>query len=164
MNTEYSVGNLRIRFESRARRRWLVLLFYAFMAVLDFACVHNCTQPSYPAAWIVSGLAIVAFSLLIVLSWLGAPWRMRDDEREIHRREHVFARAYRALGVFVVALFLSVVPLFPGANPITPLLPPVARKLLIQLPLLLPFATVILYVSLPPAILLWTEPDMEEPQ
>lgn len=32
MNTEYAVGNIRIRFESRARRRWFVALLYALLA------------------------------------------------------------------------------------------------------------------------------------
>ncbi|MGB0064582.1 MAG: hypothetical protein WBP85_09070 [Terracidiphilus sp.] len=166
MNTDYSVGNIRIRFESRARRRWLVVLFYALMAVLDLAIVHNRIHPppSYLAAWIVSGLAFIVVALLMVLTWLGGAWRMRDDERETHRREHAFARAYRVLGVFIVVVFWAVVGLFPEPNPITPLLPPVVRVFLIQLPLFLLFAIIFLYVSLPPAILLWTEPDMEEAQ
>ncbi len=163
MNTNYSVGHIRIRFESRARRRWFVVLFYALMAVLDLVCVNNRIHPppSYLAAWIVIGLAIFVAASLIVFTWLAGPcWR--DDERETHRREHAFARAYRALGVFIVAVFLAVVGLFPpGQNPIAPYLPPVIRAFLIQLPLLLLFAIVFLYVSLPPAILLWTEPDME---
>jgi hypothetical protein len=167
MNTEYSIGNLRFRFESRARRRWLVVFFYALLAALDLACVNNRIHPppSYLTAWIVSGLAILVVALLIVLSWLGGPWRMRDDERETHRREHAFARAYRVLGVFIMAEFLAVVGLFPEPSPITPLLPPVVRAFLIQLPLFLLFAIIFLYVSLPPAILLWSEPDMEaEPE
>ena len=35
MNTEYAVGNIRIRFASQARRRWFVALVYAALA-----CVH----------------------------------------------------------------------------------------------------------------------------
>lgn len=164
MNTEYAIGKIRIRFESRARRRWLVALFYVLMAALDLACVNNRIHPppSYFAAWTVCGLAFLVVALLMVLTWLGGPWRMRDDEREVHRREHAFARAYRALGVFIVAVFLAVVGLFPEPNPITPLLPPVIRAFFIELPLFLLFAIIFLYVSLPPAILLWTEPDMEE--
>jgi UDP-N-acetylmuramyl pentapeptide phosphotransferase/UDP-N-acetylglucosamine-1-phosphate transferase len=165
MNTEYSVGNIRIRFESRTRRRWLVVLFYALLATLDLACVNNRIHPppSYLAAWMVGGLAILVVALLLVVLWLGGPWRMHDDEREIHRREYAFARAYRALGVFIMAVFLAVVGLFPEPNPITPLLPPMVRTFLIQLPLFLLFAIIFLYVSLPPAILLWTEPSMDEP-
>lgn len=166
MNTDYSVGNIRIHFESRTRRRWLVVLFYALMAALDVACVNNRVHPppSYLAAWIVCGLAILVVALLMVLTWLGGPWRMRDDEREMHRREHAFARAYRALGLFIVAVLLAVVGLFPQPNPIMPHLSPVARAFLTQLPVFLLFAIVFLYVSLPGAILLWTEPDMEEVQ
>lgn len=166
MNTDYSVGNFRIRFESRARRRWLVVLFYALMAALDLVCVNNRIHPppSYLAAWTVSGLATLVVALLLVLSWLAGPWRMRDDERDKRRREHAFARAYRVLGVFIVVAFWAVVGLFPEPNPITPLLPSMVRAFLAQLPVFMLFAIIFLYASLPGAILLWTEPDLEEAQ
>lgn len=164
MNSEYSVGNIRIRFESRARRRWLVVLFYALMAVLDLACVNNRIHPplSYLAAWVVSGLAILVFALLIVFTWLTDDMRMRGDERETYCREHAYARAYRALRYFIAAAFFAVVGLFPEPNPIIPLLPPTVRAFLVQLPYMLLFAILLLYITLPQAILLWTEPDMEE--
>jgi hypothetical protein len=92
--------------------------------------------------------------------WLGGPWHMRDDEREIHRREHAIARAYRTLGVFTMGVFAAVVGI-PEPNPIASLLTPEVRSFLAQLPIFLLFAMVFLYVSLPPTILLWTEPDME---
>ena len=161
MNTEYLLGNTRIGFESRARRRWLVVLFYALLAALDLAAVdHRILPPSYRGASILCGLAILAVGLLLVIMWLGGPWHMRDDEREIHRREHAIARAYRTLGVFTMGVFAAAVGI-PEPNPIASLLAPVVRAFLVQLPLLLLFAMVFLYVSLPPTILLWTEPDME---
>ncbi len=164
MNTEYSIGKIRLGFESRARRRWLVVLFYSLLAALDLAVVNNRIHPppSYLAAGIVSGLGILVVALLIVVGWLVNPWRLRDDEREIHRREHAVAKAYRTLGIFIMAVFFAVVGLFPEPNPIMPRLPPVVRAFFVQLPLFLVFPIVFLYVSLPQAILLWTEPDMEE--
>jgi hypothetical protein len=45
---------------------------------------------------------------------------------------------------------------------ITPLLPVALRGYLTQLPSIILWATGILYVTLPQAILLWTEPDMDE--
>ena len=35
MNSEYAVGNIRIHFESRVRRRWFVTLCYAVFAIAD---------------------------------------------------------------------------------------------------------------------------------
>lgn len=161
MNTEYLLGNTRIGFEARARRRGLVVLFYALLAGLDLVAVnHRILPPSYLGASILSGLAILVVGLLLVVMWLGGPWHMRDDEREIHRREHAIAKAYRTLGVFTMGVFAAVLGI-PGPNPIAPLLAPSFRAFLVQLPLFLLFAMVFLYVSLPPAILLWTEPDME---
>ncbi len=110
---------------------------------------------SYLGASIGSGLAILVVGLLLVAMWLGGPWHMRDDEREVHRREHAIARAYRTLGVFTMGVFAAAVGI-PEPNPIASLLAPVVRAFLVQLPLLLLFAMVFLYVSLPPTILLWT--------
>ncbi len=161
MNTEYLLGNTRIGFEARARRRWLVVLFYALLAALDASAVnHRILPPSYLGASILSGLAILVVALLLVIMWLGGPWHMRDDEREIHRREHAIARAYRTLGVFIMGVFAAVMGI-PEPNPLASFLAPEVRAFLAQLPIFLLFAMVFLYVSLPPTILLWTEPDME---
>lgn len=162
MNTEYSVGNFRIRFESRARRRWLVGLVYAILAVYDLAWVpvQGRAWLVDRAAWLAWGLLILIVALMIVFTWLTDDMRREGDERETHRREHAYARAYRVQGSFVVAAFLASC-LIQGPNPITPHLPPVARAYLLQLPLVLLTATGIVYITLPQAILLWTEPDME---
>ncbi|MGD1107866.1 MAG: hypothetical protein ABR865_12545, partial [Terracidiphilus sp.] len=54
---------------------------------------------------------------------------------------------------------------FSGPNSITPLSSAALREFLAPLPFILLMATLFLYVTLPPAILLWTEPDMEtEPE
>ena len=161
MNTEYSVGKLRIRFESRARRRRFVVLVYVVLAAVEVAAiyVHNHSRPSSLAAWIDSGLAILFVALLIVFTWLNDDWRRSGDERETHRREHAYARAYRALTIFILAEFLAV-SLFWGPNPITPW-PPAARAFFMQLPFILAYTLFLLYITLPQAILLWTEPDME---
>lgn len=50
---------------------------------------------------------------------------------------------------------------FAGPNPITPLLPMSLRSLLSKLAQILLVATGILYITLPQAILLGTEADME---
>ena len=51
--------------------------------------------------------------------------------------------------------------LLEGTESDHPLAGPVLRAMLMQLPFDLLAATAVLYISLPQAILLWTEPDME---
>jgi hypothetical protein len=158
VNTEYAVGNLRLRFESRARRRGFVALFYAVLAACDLAG-FSVEAKDATAAWIVSTCLILITALAIVFSWLAGDMRARGDEREMHRRDHAHFRAYYIPGYgLVAALFAGY---FSNPNPITPHLPTALQAFLLQLPHVLLVATVILYISLPQAILLWTEPDME---
>jgi len=169
MNTEYAIGNFRLRFESRARRRCFVVLCYAVFAVADLAwCFLNAevnpsANPHDAAnAWIVAGCMIVSVALIIVFTGVVGDLRVRGDERETHRREHAFFRAYFVLGNFLIgALFAGY---FRGANPITPLMPLALREVLTQLPFMLLGAAGILYITLPQSILLWTEPDMDDPE
>lgn len=166
MNTEYAVGNMRIRFESRARRRWFVALCYAVFAVSDLVwCFLNpkmnpsANPKEATGAWIIAGCMILSVALVIVFTGIAGDMRARGDERETHRREHAYFRAYFILGNFLVAALFA--GYFRGSNPITPLVPLVLREVLIQLPPLLLGAAGILYVTLPQAILLWSEPDMD---
>ncbi len=168
MKTEYAVGNIRIHFESRARRRWFVALVYAVLLVYATLAAFEITQRSLngkvttTTEWIVAGCGILFVALLIVFTWLAGDQRARGDEREMHRREHAHFRAYYFLGYGILtALFAS---FFADPNPITPLLPLVLRTFLIKLPQMLLMDTIFIYITLPQAILLWTEPDMEEPQ
>jgi hypothetical protein len=158
MRTEYAVGNLHIRFASRARRRWFVALVYAVLAVFD--CAQFSLNRSWTTTgWVISGCLILGVALLIVFSWLAGDMRSGGDEREMRRRDHAHFRAYHFLGYgLIAALFAGY---FTGPNPITPLLPSVLRAFLNKLPQMLLVATGILYITLPQAILLWTEPDME---
>jgi hypothetical protein len=171
MNTEYAIGNLRIHFESRARRRCFVALCFAACAVLDLAtCLLNpklnpginLHLKETAGAWIICGSATLYIALWIVLTWLAGDGRGRRDERERQRLEDASSRAYPILGYCIGASFLAAC--FAGPTPITPLSPPALREFLLPLPFLLLMATFYLYLTLPPAILLWTEPDMEEAQ
>ena len=47
MKTEYAVGNIRIHFESRARRRWFVSLVYAVLLV--YAALGAFESPNVPS-------------------------------------------------------------------------------------------------------------------
>ena len=162
MNTEYAFGNIRIRFESRARRRWFVALFYAAAAVI---CLAWCSfdQKRNTGAWIVCGCMILGTTLMIVFSWIAGDMHARGDEREMHRREHSYFKAYSVFGKLVVAALIADA-YFRGHNPITPLLPLALRGGMVGWPSALFMATGLLYLTLPQAILIWTEPDMEEAQ
>lgn len=167
MNPEYAVGNLRIRFESRARRRWLVALCYVVFALTDIVwCFLNPKMNSSVGpqaavgAWIIAGCMFFSLVLVMVLTGLGGDLRARGDERETHRREHSISRAYPFIGFGIIASVFASSFGMPTAGPISMAL----RDFLVQLTFSLLMATFFLYVTLPQAILLWTEPDMEQPE
>jgi len=162
MNTEYAVGNIRIRFESRARRRWFVALVYTVLAVF-FLAVLLLNREEAAGAWIRVGCGILFVGLFIVFTWIAGDMRRRGDEREMRRRDHAHFMAYRVFayllaGYVLIALFAGY---FGGPNLIMTLAPLALRGFLTQLPNVLVIATVLLYATLPQAILLWTEPDMD---
>lgn len=167
MNTEYAVGHLRIRFESRLRRRWFVALCYSVFAVTSLIwCFLNPKMnpgagPQEAAgAWIVAGCMFFSLVLVMVLTALSGDPRARGDERETRRREHSISRAYPLIGFGIMASGFASSFAIPTAGPISPAL----REFLVQLTFILLMATFFLYVTLPQAILLWTEPDMERPE
>jgi hypothetical protein len=154
MRTEYIVGNIRIPFASQARRRWPVKLVYTSLALLLFAQFTDFLRP------IVSGCLILVVGLMIIFTWLACDMRTRGDEREMHRRDHAHYLAYYSPTYGLVgALFAGY---FRSPNPIAPLLPLALRGCLIEFPSIILWATGVLYFTLPQAILLWTEPDMEQ--
>ncbi len=159
MNTEYAVGNIRIRFASQARRRWFVALVYAALAVFILGALFL-SQKNATGAWLTASCGILYIALWIVFSGLAGDPRARGDEREVHRRDHAHFRAYYALGFFLFGALIA--GSFRGPDPITPRLPLALRGYLMQLPFVLLLTTALLYGTLPSAILLWTEPDIEE--
>lgn len=80
----------------------------------------------------------------------------KNDERELHQRDHAHYLAYQAVGVAVlVPMFLA------SLRVIKPGLVPLAispDEIYYGLTLI----AVTLFITLPQSILLWTEPDMEE--
>src|SRR5512135_837508 len=161
MNTDYAVGKLRVRFESRARRRRFVTLVYCVLAVFLLAGLFL-SHKNPIGAWITAGCGIVYIALWIIFSWLAGDPGTGGDEREVHRRDHAHFRAYRIFSFFLLggAIAFS----FRGPNPIALLLPTALRGYFTQSPYLSPFAPPLIYTTLPAAILLWTEPDMEQPK
>ena len=159
MNTEYAVGNIRIRFSSQARRRWFVALVYAALAVFILGALFL-SHKNATGAWFTASCGILYIALWIAFSGLAGDPRARGDEREVHRRDHAHFSAYYALGFFLFGALIA--GSFRGPDPITPHLPLALRSYFMQLPFILLLTTALLYGTLPSAILLWTEPDIEE--
>ncbi|HEV2325284.1 MAG TPA: hypothetical protein VGS10_15130 [Terracidiphilus sp.] len=169
MKTEYVVGNFRIHFESRSRRRLFVALCYAAFAASDLLwCFLN--PKMNPAAgpegaigaWIIAGCMFFSLALVVVLTGLSGDLRARGDERETHRREHSISRGYPYVGFGIMAALFA--GSFGVTNPATSPMPQALRDFLVQLTFILLMATLFLYVTLPQAILLWTEPDLDPGQ
>jgi hypothetical protein len=157
MKTEYAVGNMHIHFESRARRRWFVALIYAVLAAMALAG-FSASAKTVTSTWISAGCMILFVGLFIVFTGVAGDMRVQGDERETHRRDHAHFMAYRFFGYFFVVAIIA--RYFKGPHPVAPLLSLALQGALMQLSL----AAFFLYLSLPQAILLWTEPDMEAPQ
>jgi hypothetical protein len=167
MNTEYAIGNFRLRFESRASRRRFVAIFYTVLVAFDLIGLSNSSGFSVSAktvtsTWVSVGCMILFVLLFIVFTGVSGDVRARGDERETHRRDHAHFKAYYfPIYVLIAALFATY---FKSPNAITLHMSPAQRGILIQLPNFLTMSAFLLYITLPRAILLWTEPDMEDPQ
>jgi len=158
MNPDYVVGNVRIQFSSQKRRRRFVVLVYTVLGLLDLAWF------AYPAtsarnAWIVSGCMIVVVALIVVFTGVVGDIRLRGDERQNYRRDHAHYLAYYRLGSGLIAALIcsSIV----HSKEITAHFSMALQGYLQHLPTVMLVGTGILYMTLPQAILLWTEPDME---
>lgn len=167
MKTELIVGSFRIHFESRLRRRLFVTLCYAVFAFCDLVwCFLNpkmnrgASPEDATGAWIVAGCMLLSAVLLGVLTGLGGGLRTGGDERETHRRQHSISKAYPFIGFGIVAAVFTSSFGIPTAGP----LPLAAREFLVQLTFILLMVSFFLYMTLPQAILLWTEPDMDSVQ
>ena len=159
MKTELIVGKFSVHFESQARRRMFVTPFYIAVALICLAwCSFNPKETI--GAWMLSGGLILGTAFAIVFTSIAEDPRARGDERETHRREHAHFQAHSLFAKIVVAAILADI-FFKGHNPITPLVSPALRGGMVQWPQALLMAIGLLYISLPRAILLWTEPDMD---
>jgi hypothetical protein len=187
MRAELVFFGKRISMASRRRRRTLVVAIYAFFTTLIaggwfldrwrstggvtlwlalLACMvflgghysrglvkpFNSKPPRQPAMpW------LLFVQLRLYRPVLAADEdAFRNDERELRERDHAHYRAYQGIGLALAVLWLPTLWLVRkpewlarlGADP-----GQIVFGLLI--------ACFVLYVTLPQAILLWTEPDME---
>jgi amino acid transporter len=159
MNPDYIVGNIRIRFASQKRRRWFVVLVYTVLGLLDFAFFVYPTRNT-ASAWTICIGMIGVVGLVVVFTGVVGDINSRGDERENYRRDHAHYLAYYRLGSGLIAALIcsSIV----HSNQITAHLSATVRGYLEHLPTVMLAGTGILYMTLPQAILLWTEPDMDE--
>lgn len=175
MNTQLAFVGRRINMAPRTHRRWLVALIYLISTVLIVAwawfsryaagsVAYDPTTPSAASDWFsryaaffAAGCTIAVVVLyLLILHLVGGPGEA-TDEREKRRWDQVRARAYPWLGcALMLALFTW--PLHANVNAT---LHPELHGILHQLPYGILMAAGILYMTLPQAILLWTEPDMD---
>lgn len=169
MKTELVFLGARIGIASRTRRRILVALIYAGFGALVTAWFLVYENSAF--GFLAGGKS--AFGLLLLIPFallerfLGGrshkgglvPAFEGGDERQLHRRDHAYYAAYKWWDLTLIPAMLAV-----GLknNPFYPAWHPALRVFIDRLPYGLLFAAGILYYTLPQAILLWTEPDMEE--
>lgn len=188
MNAEVLILGRRISMASQARRRILVVAIYAaftlLMAVLWFTTQWRGTGAyliwaamlacrlflgGYYAGGLVkpfNGKAPKQYqmpnSLLALKLRIYQPIpeddqaAYRNDERELHQRDHAHYLAFQAVGVAVCVpmLMASMRLIRPSLMGWIPMQPDAMYYGLT-------LVAIILFLTLPQAILLWTEPDME---
>jgi hypothetical protein len=79
----------------------------------------------------------------------------RNDERELHRRDRAHYQAYQAVGIGVVVMLLLA---FWGLGPRQFVIP---ARVLQNVLFFVALITCVMYMTLPAAIILWNEPDMD---
>ena len=146
MNSEYAFGNLRIHFESRARRRLFVVFFYAVPAAAELAGFFTGAKVA-ASAWINAGCLIFFVALWMVFTGIAGDMGARGDERETHRRDHAHFTASLQL-CDVLAPFIAPIR---NPNPLAPPPPVALRGILVQ-PNLLALSAFLFYLTLPQAI------------
>ena len=156
MRTQINFLGIRINLAPRSHRRFFVVFFYS--AMLSWAV---CLCVGFDRTVTFGLLSVVALALLLFVGYAGLGHEA-SDEREIHRRDHAFYVAHRQTGWLLAIAFFTV--WLQGPNPLVGLLQPSYRRIFEALPRSAMFTLLMIIMTLPQAILLWIEPDMEEPE
>lgn len=157
MKTDLIMMGKHLNMAPRHSRRRLVVLIYVVFAALIVAALCGYANLLLIAALVISGKILggrMTHGGLI-------PSVDRGDEREKNRRDHAYFLAYWWFDLTLFPAIIAagiryfVLPIHPHWNPDL-------RAFLHQIPVGLFVACGVLYYTLPQAILLWTEPDMEQ--
>jgi hypothetical protein len=155
MNTQLAFVGRRVNMAPRTHRRWLVALLYLIFTVLIVAWAwFSRYGASFPAAGCVLAMVGLLYPLIL---YLAGDARQATDEREKRRWDQARACAYPWLG-YVLLLAVLIWPLHAMGNAT---LHPDLYGILRRLPYGFLLAAGVVYMTLPQAILLWTEPDMD---
>lgn len=154
MMTDWIMMGKHINLAPRRHRRRLVVLVYAVFCALILASLCGYANM----------LLVLAF--VVVVRWLGGRSRagglippvMCGDERERNRRDHAYFLAYWWMDLVLIPALFALY--FQHVSSPT-LWNPVLREFLSHVYLGPLIAAGVLSYTLPQAILLWTEPDME---
>jgi hypothetical protein len=170
--------------QRRSARRWLVVCTYAVLAAL---CVLNVVYAKTMGFWIgLYGSSLVSLFVFggngrygLIKPFLNKPPRpevavvnllrlqlsppsagtpeeasWRNDERELSRRDLAHYRAYQPLTVMLIGvLLLAAMAIHPTHW--------VATAVILQLLFAAALVTTVSAVTLPAAMILWNEPDMD---
>jgi hypothetical protein len=180
MKTDLLLLGKRICMASRMRRRWLVVMVYAGLAAMM-------TGTWFLDHWRISGMYLISSGFVVSWLFLGGygtgglvklfgerdqnPKSMvpqsssptqkmqegRNDERELHQRDHAHYQAYLWFAATTFFLSMYAAPQLLGRAHLS------VDQLLNLIHGGLMSAAILLF-TLPQSILLWTEPDMEELQ
>lgn len=189
MRAELVLLGKRIDMARRMRRRALVIVIYAVLALLIAGTWRWSGATSATTACVFYGAMAVCYLFLggVYRTGLVKPFKYkpplnkdaapsllalklnlyrpvldldrdeaRSDERELRQRDHAHYLAYQAMA------FLVLLPMLFGSLRIArPSLIPLGGVTTAQFYYGLSMVAVVLFVTLPQAILLWTEPDMD---
>jgi hypothetical protein len=152
MNTQLELLGKCINMAGRAHRRWLVVAtYFAFTAFIVAVFWFSGT---FFYLWCL--IAVVAVSMMV--SHLVGRRSEATDERQSYRWDHATARAYPWIGhCLLIALVTTQL-----HSKVSEAAHPALFSTFQQLPYSLLMAAGVLYITLPQAILLWTEPDILE--
>jgi hypothetical protein len=156
MKTEFVFLGGHFNVATQARRRRLVIAIFAVLSAAIFVSLCGYSN------WLVLLLVVTcAANLLGGRNYTNGlvPSFTSGDERETHRRDHAYFLAYWWWDLALLPALLAV-----GLknNAFYASWAPSVRAFVDHLPYGLLIAAGILYYTLPQAILLWTEPDVEE--
>jgi hypothetical protein len=186
MNAELDFFGRRVSMAQRSRRRAMIVLIYSLIAIL---VIGTCISPGlsemgayviwaaifacrlflggYAAGGLVKPFnkrsqerseaapSLLALKLRIYQPIAGVGLENSNDERELYQRDRAHFWAYQILGVSILVPWITLSLLG------RPKLGLLSHALANQIASGMLLASLALFLTLPQAILLWTEPDME---